>query len=128
MRESSPGGSYGTASHGRAVQPMAFPYEVRRSGRFNAGSSFGRSEGGGHPGVVDADTGCIPGGGLFPGPANDDGAPRARSGRCWALVAPTRCLYRRRVLNGFLPQDGRHPTGLRIASRLRNVQYPTDTH
>jgi hypothetical protein len=40
---------------------------------------------------------------------------RARSGRCWALVAPTRCLYHRRVLNGFLPQDGHHPTGLRIA-------------
>jgi hypothetical protein len=32
MRESSPGGSYGTASHGRAVRPEAFPYEGRLAG------------------------------------------------------------------------------------------------
>jgi hypothetical protein len=33
MRESSPGGSYGTASRGRPLRPEAFPYEVRLSAR-----------------------------------------------------------------------------------------------
>jgi hypothetical protein len=45
-----------------SVTIWLLPVEHRPSGRFNAGSSFGRSEGGRHPGVVDADTGCIPGG------------------------------------------------------------------
>src|ERR1019366_1695659 len=38
LRESSPGGSYGTASRGRPLRPEVFPYEVRRTGQCSTAS------------------------------------------------------------------------------------------
>jgi hypothetical protein len=88
------------------------PAAVRLSGRFNAGSSFGRSEGG-RTGRCGRRYGLHPGaGGRFHCVRRTITAhpERGLAGSGLLLHQLIVCLYRRRVLNGFLPQDGPHPT------------------